>query len=673
MKKSRIIMPLLLLFLAIVSCQVEQSALSNITPTQTFSIENTPSKMWTRRPTLTNINTRMSSTSLSTARTSSPLPGLHTVGPYILMDNNPWVLFELDGSGRHEINRPEGYQSGYSPDMRWYAYATGQLSASNSVLPKGGVVLHIRNTWTGEIRDVANMAPEDYFTRQTRMVKEFTKELISQGADEQYINYFDISGAILGLDFWPAWSPDSRYLAFAAIIDGDSSDVYLYDVDTGSISRKDSDKLNIGHISWSPDGEWIHYFNCLPTVNAISFPYSPMRYVRADPSNVDIQMDDCLYEWLSSFEWIISKCRGSGGIPGSTDLSIFNTKSGARSVIWTGGWSFFAIDEEEGYIIINASDPCKEDSCEADTSGIYIGPIIGSKRRISDSDPENYALVFRKGKIHRFLGLDGGGYGFSSSIDGITADGQFESLTSGVQPGDVSISPDFRWLVLYGRQGITIFDEYDNVQYQWNDQPVYSLIWRTNSQGLFFSSTYDVIFLSLPSFETQSIFSCNPQKCSELSALISALNLSSLPRLRARPPSIEKQTQGASLWTKATFKDLPGPGIREYSVIIPAYSEWRWDFSWCAKSQAGLEAILEPVDIRFYIGGEQLGEDIFRIYDSSKGGRYCRTWATLLAGWQPGDSTDLVIRYTLNKEIDDGTQKYPVGEYRQIIHITVVS
>ncbi len=104
---------------------------------------------------------------------------------------------------------------------------------------------------------------------------------------------------------------------------------------------------------------------------------------------------------------------------------------------------------------------------------------------------------------------------------------------------------------------------------------------------------------------------------------------------------------------------------------IAAYSSWRWDFSWCGKDQSGLEVILDPLDIEFFIGGKKLGEDIFRIYDSVKGGGSCRTWATLLSGWQPGDATDLEVRYTLHESVDDGTRVYPAGEYRQNIHINV--
>jgi hypothetical protein len=168
------------------------------------------------------------------------------------------------------------------------------------------------------------------------------------------------------------------------------------------------------------------------------------------------------------------------------------------------------------------------------------------------------------------------------------------------------------------------------------------------------------------------IFDCQPGECgSDEIRVFPYIFLKSFPSLRAIPPSIENQVQGTSFWSKTTFKDLPEPGTNEYNVTIPAYSTWRWDFSWCGKDQAGLEKILAPLDIEFFIGGEKLGEDIFRMYDPAKGGGFCRTWATLLSGWQSGDAAALEIRYTLREAVDDGTRVYPAGEYRQVIHVNV--
>ncbi|NTU63283.1 MAG: hypothetical protein HGB05_07745, partial [Chloroflexi bacterium] len=54
-----------------------------------------------------------------------------------------------------------------------------------------------------------------------------------------------------------AWSPDGRYLAFIAAIDGPSSDVYSYDRETGQINRLTDGLNQAARLFWSPDSQWI--------------------------------------------------------------------------------------------------------------------------------------------------------------------------------------------------------------------------------------------------------------------------------------------------------------------------------------------------------------------------------------------------------------------------------
>ena len=55
----------------------------------------------------------------------------------------------------------------------------------------------------------------------------------------------------------PQWSPNGRYLAFAAVLDADSSDLFVYDAQDGSLRRLTSGPDWVGPIEWSPDGTQI--------------------------------------------------------------------------------------------------------------------------------------------------------------------------------------------------------------------------------------------------------------------------------------------------------------------------------------------------------------------------------------------------------------------------------
>jgi WD40 repeat protein len=52
----------------------------------------------------------------------------------------------------------------------------------------------------------------------------------------------------------PAWSPNGRYLAFAAIMDAASSDLFVYDSRDDSLRQLTSGPDWVGPIDWSPDG-----------------------------------------------------------------------------------------------------------------------------------------------------------------------------------------------------------------------------------------------------------------------------------------------------------------------------------------------------------------------------------------------------------------------------------
>lgn len=55
----------------------------------------------------------------------------------------------------------------------------------------------------------------------------------------------------------PAWSPNGRYLAFTAAIDGPTADLYVYDTLSNQIRRL-SDGLDMAtQPEWSPNGKWI--------------------------------------------------------------------------------------------------------------------------------------------------------------------------------------------------------------------------------------------------------------------------------------------------------------------------------------------------------------------------------------------------------------------------------
>jgi hypothetical protein len=693
MRNNRSRTILLPILLGLVSCNPSQFVTGRITASPTNQPTNTITTTQADLPILTPSPTFDPEDISRLNPTPTLIPGLHSAGPYLFLDSRPNLygecnfdkndkryLYELNGSGRRDISFTEGIRGCFSPDMRWYAFLSAKLDDRGAFLLEKGIPLYILNRITGTITKVADIIPEDYVERQKGMVEEYLDAMKDSeiSKNDWFRDSVDVNWGIMNirdgfrhLD----WSPDSRYLAFPAMIDGNSTDVYLLDMDTGILERKEKEYLNVSNIEWSPDSKQILFNNIEPLSSAPSITTS-YWVVRADQSGPTRLLENqCgVFSWISEREFIGRNCNyGCGGdAPTGTDLFRINISSGVTRSIWKGDWYGYAFDKETGTIILNAEDPCSEEECNSDITGIYIGPIFGYKKRISDGRIFGYDFMFRKGSIHRFLGLSNPSYYPFTFVEGITNKGEAETLIQGNNLR-VSLPTDYKWMAITGDHGISLFDDLDRLVFQWKEAPVHKAVWTTNSQTLFFMTSDAVFKMSTDSFSIQKVFDCPTGSCNGDTglSLILDIYLPSLPNLRAQPPSFENRTQGTSLWSKLTFQDLLEPGIQEYSVDIPTYSSWRWDFSWCAKSQVGLEAILGPLNLEFLIGGEKIGEDIFRMYDSPKGGGFCRTWATMLSGWQPGDVTNLEIRYTLHEAINDGARVFPAGEYRQIIHIEV--
>jgi len=53
------------------------------------------------------------------------------------------------------------------------------------------------------------------------------------------------------------WSPNGRYLAFPAIWNGSSTNLYVYDIQDGSTRQLTSGPDKVAQLWWSPDGRWI--------------------------------------------------------------------------------------------------------------------------------------------------------------------------------------------------------------------------------------------------------------------------------------------------------------------------------------------------------------------------------------------------------------------------------
>jgi hypothetical protein len=636
---------------------------ATITTTQTAPQTLTPSQT----PTQIHAMTETHSVSQTQTPTATKFPGMQATGPFFVVTDGDYLpqyatFIDFRGTIQWTVDFPAGESDNvygerprYSPDWKWFAYVTGSVE-ERGTYPEGGVVLHLLNLLTGDIRDVASLIPEDFSARLERSVSQNDPSYCGSPSNDCLpwaVSRMEHSIHSMN------WSPDGKYLAFGAMRDGDSADLYLYDIDTGSIRRLEQSPGSPRSFSWSPDGQWILYEdNDIPAYDPVvgSWRYSLWAVQRDGKGARKLPGPVTLFSWFSDYEFISwTELLNPGRETEFFDPAAVNIQTEYANSIFEGSIAGMAVDSRSRLMAV---------LYEWD---LYLGPVYGNLRRVASFpqvDRHQQIIMSRGGTVHPFIGMD------HDRWFGLTPEGKTDILDFG--DGWFEISPTY-WLAIFSKDGMKVYDSADKLRYtNKKDVSYYSSVWDTNSQGLFFISDGAVYYWRLGTTTLQTVASCQ-DVCTKDSYLSLAriVNLSTLPNLRIFPTRAEKPAEGMSVWCQTKYKELFQPGTNRYDVTIPADSSWRWSFSLGTTDPNLLEKILLPEDVEFRINGEWIDSNMFRMSDQTAEGRFSRAWAAMLSGWRSGDRAELEIHYALHSAVTDGNVVYPPGEYQQIISLVV--
>ncbi len=179
----------------------------------------------------------------------------------------------------------------------------------------------------------------------------------------------------------PRWSPNGRYLAFSAAIEGPSTDLYVYDTRRESISRLTSGSNQIGYFWWSPDSrrivhEEVSHFHgwCVEALWAAAVDGSKTNWLYTPPDTTS----QSIAGWLDDDRFVSF----DHGMEGNRNIRLVSIEEGVLAILFPGyftdvGYGFdpssgtFAFDpyigapgtdlEESGiyYVSVNSTTPTR--------------------------------------------------------------------------------------------------------------------------------------------------------------------------------------------------------------------------------------------------------------------------------------------------------------------------
>lgn len=465
----------------------------------------------TAAPTQTIIPSRTPQPTRTAVPTFTPYPPLRTNGPFLLFSQpaNLLTIMDPDGVGRKQIRLPENGevpdpQQAISPNGRYIVFFTGLSSFSYSL------AINIYDIVQDRQIKISDLIAPGFPQNMEPIVA--TVDVTETNGD----CFHDIACKIGLLEsaftmgiYSFAWSPNSEELAFAAQIDGPSSDVYLYNLDNQSIRRLTNDPENIERIEWSPNGERVVFLNSNP---GLIYTRSSLRI--ADPSLNSVQSPNAIfsgtfwdpYGWWSENQYLII-ASGGDGAPHNR-LMVINTEKQQAQDVWRGTLEYLAIEHSTGNILISTmpwADPAREPAM-----GLYLISKNGGTRKISN----NFFEVYSGFSSDQFLGSSND-QTFSISLSGT------EVLIGPSSIGNnPSISPDKQWLFLFeDNQTVTLYsNQLERINSWIFNSPIYNVIWRPDSTGVFLSSDGVLYYLQLPAGQPIIAYDCStPQPCANSS------------------------------------------------------------------------------------------------------------------------------------------------------------
>lgn len=435
--------------------------------------------------------------------TPTAYPSLDSAGPYLAYvrqegGQRSIVLLDAVGRGRRVWPLPanarlQNLTTALSPDGRWLAFHLGEASSPLNNEAPATLNLSLMDLTDGSVKLVSHLLAEDYPQSFTALAEAYQAQnpglsvsLAELAATLQWTFLEGIEAL--------AWSPGGSLLAFASQRDGVSSDVYVYNPETGLTRRLSQSAQSVQWIGWTPDGQQVVYAEAdLKQAGE----YRSLHVVSsAGGSAVTVTgFGSCggfteIAGWRPGQRLLVYCNRGGFGFGGLQALDI---RSGEAEDLFPDVFNAYTFDPFNGDLFISASFSSDPQFQLDFTPGLY---------RISPADGSRTLLAAGRFKRVAYWGTPWQQFVASGRLGlaAVAADGTVTTLNSRPDP-PWWLSPDRNWLLAATQgevSGALLYAADGSLYSQLAEVVPDEVAWRPDSAGVFLRAGPALYYVDIP-------------------------------------------------------------------------------------------------------------------------------------------------------------------------------
>lgn len=260
----------------------------------------------------------------------TPTPrGLDPNGPWIIMhDSESLMVSNADGTGLEQLFGGMGIHGvSLSPNSRTIAVILDDSPTDDSK----GLSLALYRLPEGE--------------KKITLPLQNPAQLPGDGLDSEPHRAITMGS--------PRWSHDGKTVAFIGQMDGRSADLYLYEVETGTISRLSTEDTQAYQPSWSPDDRYVFFATAKAFGTGAGYWNAGSWFIRRDGKQIfpTISKDksDHVITWVDSSMAVLAE---SGIVCGTMNIRLFNLNTQKSYSVWPDYVKDVAYSEANGQLAL---------------------------------------------------------------------------------------------------------------------------------------------------------------------------------------------------------------------------------------------------------------------------------------------------------------------------------